>query len=38
MTLTFKRGYLRVAVAEAPGEMCQDPLSLLRFSHQGEGL
>lgn len=36
--LTFKRGYLRVAVAETSGEMSEDPLPLLRFSHQRKRL
>lgn len=37
-TLTFKGGCLWVAVAEASGEMYEDPLSLLGLSHQWKGL
>lgn len=38
VTLTFKGGDLWVAVAETSGEMCEDPLSFLRFSHQWKSL
>lgn len=38
MALTFRGGCLRVALAEAPGEMYEDPLSLLGLSHQRKGL
>ena len=37
-TLTFKGGCLWVTVAEASGEMYEDPLSLLGLSHQWKGL
>ncbi len=38
MALTFRGRCLRVALAEASGEMYKDPLSLLGLSHQREGL
>lgn len=37
-TLTFRGGSLWVAVAEASGEMDQDPLPLLGLTHQWKSL